>query len=82
MGSLRHIDVPLAGIAAIRAVGDGAEVKARSTRNLVPVAWPNRIVDLASTLPGRSEISRIAIRLDDPLTFDRAMRDMGILVPA
>jgi hypothetical protein len=82
MGSLRHIDVPLAGIAAIRAVGDGAEVKARSTRNLVPVAWPNRIVDLASTLPGRRAIRRSASRLDDPLTFDRAMRDMGILVPA
>ncbi|WP_295637106.1 hypothetical protein [Novosphingobium sp.] len=81
MGSMRHIDLRLAEIAAIRAVSDGAEIKARTTRNLVPVAWPNRIIDLKSALPGRKQVRRIAIRLDDPLEFDRALRDQGISVP-
>ena len=81
MGSVRHIDVPLAEIAAIRAVSDDAMIKARSTRNLVPLAWPNRIIDLRSALPGRRPIQRIAIRLDDPLEFDRALRSHGIAVP-
>lgn len=81
MGSVRHIDVPLAEIAAIRAVSDGAVIKARSTRNLVPVVWPNRIIDLNSTLPSRRQVQRIAIRLGDPLEFDRVLRSHGIAVP-
>ena len=81
MGSLHHIDVPIAAIASVRVVGDSAEIKARSTRNLVPLAWPNRIIDLRSALPGRRPIQRIAIRLDDPLEFDRALRSHGIAVP-
>ena len=81
MGSVRHIDVPLAEIAAIRAVSDDAMIKARSTRNLVPVVWPNRIIDLNSTLPSRRQVQRIAIRLDDPLEFDRVLRSHGIAVP-
>ena len=74
-------DVPIAAIASVRVIGDSAEIKARSTRNLVPLAWPNRIIDLSSALPGRRPIQRIAIRLDDPLEFDRALRSHGIAVP-
>lgn len=81
MGSLRHVDVLLSEIAAVRPVRGGAEVKARTTRNLVPVAWPNRIIDLKSALPGRRQVCRVAIRVDDPCEFDRVLRDLGIDVP-
>jgi hypothetical protein len=80
MGSLRHIDVLLAEIVTVRAVGDGPEIKARSTRNLAPLAWPNRIIDLKSATPGCRSIQCIAIRLDDTPKFDRALRALGVTV--
>jgi hypothetical protein len=78
MGSLRRIEVPLTDIASIRSDVTAAEAKARDTRNLVPIALPNRMIELKTPLPGRRAVRRIAIRVDDAAAFDAAMRGAGV----
>jgi hypothetical protein len=78
-GSLRHIDVPLGQIARARGVADG-DLRAPDVLNLVPIAHPNRILDLAEPLAGSKPIRHIAIRLDDVAGFDAALGDAGIAV--
>lgn len=80
MGSLRHYAVPVATIAGVRTTVSNAVLKAPGTVNLVPIAYPNRIVDLTEPLPGRRAVSHIAVRLDDPAAFDVAMTGLGIAV--
>lgn len=80
MGSLRHYAVPVASIAGVRTAVSNDVLKAPGTVSLVPVAFPNRIVDLTAPLPGRRRVQHIAIRLDDPAAFDAAMAGLGIAV--
>lgn len=72
-GSLRHVDVPLANIARISGELPGEVLRAADTRNLVPLAHPNRMIELCAPLPDRRGTRRIAIRLDDPAAFDAAV---------
>lgn len=72
-GSLRRIDVPLSNIARIGGALSADILKAPGTRNLVPIAYPNRLIELTAPLPGRRATQRIAIRLDDPAAFDAAI---------
>ncbi len=78
MGSLRSIRVPLASIARISKDVSRADLKQRGTRNLVPVAFPNRLIVLREPLPGRRRTTRIAVRLDDPGAFDAALAAAGV----
>ena len=71
MGRLRTIAVPLDAIRVITPV-DGQRLKARGTTSLVPIAYPNRIVELRHPI-GKRATMRIAIRPDDPAAFDAAM---------
>jgi hypothetical protein len=73
VGSLRHLDVPLAAIARITGEIPPGILRAPGTRNLVPMAHPNRLIELHAPLPGRRPTRRIAIRLDDPAAFDAAV---------
>lgn len=80
MGSLRHYAVPLDRIARVLTQVTQDGVKAKRTANLVPIAFPNRIVELTEPFPGRRSITRLAIRPDDPAAFDAAMRAAGVPV--
>jgi len=71
MGRLRTIAVPLDSIRAITPA-DSERLNAPGTRSLVPIAYPNRIVELSRPI-GKRGTMRIAIRLDDPDAFDAAM---------
>ena len=79
-GSLRRVELPLAAIEAVHADLAGDLLKRRDTLNLVPIAYPNRIVELHEPLPGRRRTRCVAIRVDDPQSFDEAMRNAGIAV--
>ena len=79
-GSLRRVELPLAEIAAVHADLTGDLLKRRDSLNLVPIAYPNRIVELREPLSGRRRARRVAIRVDDPQSFDEAMRNAGIAV--
>lgn len=75
MGSLRHVVVPLERISFISATVSYAIIKARSCRNLVPVAYPNRVIHLREPMAGRKPVDAIA---DDPAAFDDAMRRAAV----
>lgn len=80
MGSLRHYAVPIGQIAGVRSAISNDVLKVPGMANLVPIAFPNRIVDLTEPLAGRRAVRHIAIRLDEPAAFDRAMAGRGIAV--
>ncbi len=80
MGSLRAVELQLATIANTHAELSGELLRRRETLNLVPIAYPNRIVELRQPLPGRWRTRRVAIRLDEPEAFDEALRSAGIAV--
>jgi len=73
MGSLRHVEVPLAAIAGVSGELAPGILKARDTLNLVPIAHPNRIIALRVPLETGRTRHRIAVRLDDPVAFDAAI---------
>ena len=73
MGSLRHVDVPIASIERITGELSAQLLTQRDTRRLVPLAYPNRLIELRSPLPDRRATRRIAFRIDDPAGFDAAM---------
>lgn len=73
MGSLVSITVRRADIEHIEPVTSLAAVKAPGVRNLVPVAMPNRLVVLRRPIADRRGTRAVAIRLDDPAAFDRAL---------
>jgi hypothetical protein len=80
MGSLLHVDVPLDAIGCIRAGISADLLKARTTRNLVPIAYPNRLIELRTPLPDRRATRHIAIRIDDPAAFDARMAAAGVVI--
>ncbi|MBS0255243.1 MAG: hypothetical protein JSS36_08570 [Proteobacteria bacterium] len=80
MGSLRSIAVPIAQVARVVRQVDAARLAQPGTRKLVPLAYPNRIVELAEPLPGRRRTRALAIRLDDPAAFDAALAGQGIAI--
>lgn len=73
MGSLRTLDVPLAQIAAIEVSPSLDRIREVRARNLVPLAHPNRLIHLSTSLPDRRSTKAIAIRVDDPAAFDKAL---------
>jgi hypothetical protein len=81
MGSLRTIDVPLAQVTQVRRQWESGAEKSPGTTNLVPIAFPNRLVDVDPPIVGRrGPIRSIAIRLDEPAAFDAALSSRGILL--
>lgn len=79
MGSLRHVDVPLDGIAGLRADVSADLLKAPGTRNLVPIAHPNRVIELRAPMADRRGTRRIAVRFDDATAFDAALRERSAM---
>ena len=78
MGSLRSIEVPLAHVVAVRSHWPSGAEKEPTTANLVPMAFPNRIIDIDPPLAGRrGPLSAVAIRVDDPEGFDAALAARG-----
>jgi hypothetical protein len=79
MGSLRTISVPLSHVAAVRTQWPSGAEKAPGSVNFVPVAFPNRLVDLDPPIAGRrGPLSTVAIRLDEPERFDAALVARGV----
>ena len=79
MGSLRTIDLPLAQVSQVRRQWESGAEKKRETANLVPIAYPNRLIDIDPPLLGRrGPVRSIAIRLDEPAGFDAALSSRGI----
>lgn len=79
MGSLRTISVPLSHVAAVRSQWPSGDEKVPGSVNLVPVAFPNRLVDLDPPIAGRrGPLSSVAIRLDEPERFDAALAARGV----
>lgn len=80
MGSLRHLCVAVEDIRSIRTAVNDSVIKVQSCRNLVPIAYPNRLIELNAPMQDRRATEKIAIRVDDPAAFDRAMQRAGIMV--
>jgi hypothetical protein len=80
VGSLSRVEVPFATIMLVHGRTDGELLKQRGVHNMVPMAHPNRVLELREALPGRRAARRIAIRVDDPAAFDDAMQAAGIAV--
>ncbi len=81
MGSLRTLDVPLAHVVEIHSHWPSGTEKSPGTANLVPIAFPNRIIGLHPPIAGRrGPISAVAIRVDDPQAFDVALAARGLKV--
>lgn len=80
-GSLRSIDLPLRSIRSIRTSWDGADLKRPGTINFVPVAYPNRMVEIEPPIMMRKRsVSLVAFRVDDPTAFDLAIAERGIAI--
>ena len=80
-GSLRSIDIPLHSLRAVRTSWDGVDLKRPGTINFVPVAYPNRMVEIDPPIAGRKRsISAVAFRVDDPTAFDAAIVERGIAI--
>ena len=80
-GSLRSLDIPLQSIRLVRTHWDGTELKRPGTINFVPVAYPNRMVEIDPPVAGRKRpITAVAFRVDDLAGFDRVMIGLGIAV--
>lgn len=77
MGSLRSIEIPLKLVKNIEHDFAGTSLKKKGVQNLVPIAFPNRLIRLNSRLPGRKAVDSIAIKLDEPDAFDKAMTSIA-----
>jgi hypothetical protein len=80
MGSLRCVCVPVTQVARVVRQVDAPRLARPGARKLVPLAFPNRIIELVEPLPGRRAIRALAIRLDDPADFDSALAGLGIAI--
>ncbi len=81
MGSLRTLDVRLADVVGVHSHWPSGAEKSPETANLVPIAFPNRLIGLHPPLAGRrGPISSVAIRVDDPNGFDAALAARGVKV--
>ncbi len=79
MGSLRRMHVPLAAVARVRTSWGPGEHNVKGATNLVPIAYPNRMIELSRPLQYRRRATqRVAIRVDDADSFDRALRGRGV----
>ena len=79
MGSMRTIDIPLAHVVEVRSHWPSGAEKKPATANLVPIAFPNRLIGLHPPIAGRrGPISAVAIRVDDPDGFDAALAARGV----
>jgi hypothetical protein len=79
MGSLRTIDIPLANIVGVRSHWPSGAEKSAASANLVPLAFPNRLIDFSPPVAGRrGPLSAVAIRIDDPGSFDAALAARGV----
>ena len=80
-GSLRTIDVPLGQIWRVRRHWEIGAERAVGTANLVPIAFPNRLIDIEPPLAGkRRPLSLVAIKLDEPEAFDAALASRGVSI--
>lgn len=80
-GSLRVLAVPLSAIERVSTHWESGEHKSRGAINVVPVAYPNRMIRLKAAIKTRKgECDRIALRVDDASTFDSAMERLGLSV--
>jgi hypothetical protein len=81
MGSMRSIVIPIAQVAGVRTHWASGAEKAAGSVNLVPIAFPNRLVDIDPPIAGRrGPLSTIAIRLDDPAAFDASLAARGVTI--
>ncbi len=77
-GSLRSLDIPLASIRSVRTSWNGADLKQPGVVNFVPVAYPNRMIEIDPPIASRKKpVIAIAFRVDDPAAFDAALADRG-----
>jgi hypothetical protein len=81
IGSLRHLAVPVSSIDSVCTSWPSGDHRGKGAINLVPVAYPNRMLRLNSAIRTRRGLcDRIALRVDDPASFDAAMAALGIAV--
>lgn len=80
-GSLRTVRLPLAAIERVSTQWPSGEHRSAGALNLVPVAFPNRLLRLKAPLTlAKRPRDRIAVRVDDGAGFDAAMRALAIPV--
>jgi hypothetical protein len=80
-GSLRTLPVPISAIECVSSSWGSGEHKSKGATNVVPLAYPNRMLRLRHPIETRKGLcDRIAFRVDDPATFDAAMETLGIRV--
>jgi hypothetical protein len=73
--------IPLDTIEAVLTSWGPGGHQAPGTRNLVPIAHPNRMILLRGPMAGRrGPVTRVAFRVDDPAAFDRAMAEARVAV--
>jgi len=77
-GSLRQISVPLGAISVVRRSWPPGAHKEAGVRNLVPLAYPNRMLVLSPPLADRRPVHAVMIRLDDPAAFDAGLAAQGV----
>lgn len=81
IGSLTALTVPLSAIESVSANWASGEHKSKGATNVVPLAYPNRMLRLKTEIKTRrGECDRIALRIDDPGAFDAAMTELGFSV--
>lgn len=80
LGTFRALDIPLSDIARVRSSWESGDEKGAGVSNLVPIAYPNRLLELEPPLAARrGHVRRVVLRLDDADAFDRALRKHGIV---
>lgn len=80
-GSLRTLPVPIALVESVASSWGPGEHKSKGATNVVPLAYPNRMLRLRQVIHTRKgQCDRIAFRVDDPAKFDAAMEALGIPV--
>jgi hypothetical protein len=80
-GSLGVVEVPLSAIESVSTHWASGEHKGHGSANVVPLAYPNRMLRLSAPIKTRKGVcDRIAFRVDDGAPFDAAMERLGIPV--
>ena len=79
-GSLRVLTVPLSAIQRVSTDWEPGEHKSKGATNIVPLAYPNRMLRLKSSIGKHKKCDRIALRVDETAKFDAAMRSSGVEV--
>ena len=80
-GHLSELRVAPSVVKGVRTSWPGEALKDRSVLNLAMLSHPNLLVDLAEPIERRGrrrQIAAVALRLDDPDGFRRAMAGLGI----